>query len=153
MVTIDILGDGAIVPGKVSLCIQCQKAHTTGTGIFQIRVQEIGSLTYTGCAYHQAVDIVGIHQCCGSSFSCAPQHDPLGQRLSVGSRLFSLLCFSAPLHRCKRHMAVALFDFSRCCPPGSTVLSVANSGVLDPIETVAFGGKGNQGKQTQYTTD
>ena len=57
-VSVDISGNGAIVPGQVSLGIQCQKAHPAGTGIFQIWVQEERGFTRAGCRDHQHMDIV-----------------------------------------------------------------------------------------------
>ena len=56
-------GDSPVVPRKISFGIQSQKAHPAGTGVFQIGVEKEGRLADAGCADHQAVDIVGIHQC------------------------------------------------------------------------------------------
>ena len=57
-VSVGISGDGAVVSGQVALGIQRQKAHATGTGIFQVRVQEIRRLTHAGGADHHHMNVI-----------------------------------------------------------------------------------------------
>ena len=68
----------AVVAGEVTLGIQCQEAHTAGAGIFQVGVQEIGSLAHAGCADHKTMHIVLIHQCGDAMLAAgAAQHQSL----------------------------------------------------------------------------
>ena len=62
LIAVVLRGDGPVIPCQISFSIQSQKTHPAGAGIFQIGIQEEGSLTDTGCADHQAVDVIGIHQ-------------------------------------------------------------------------------------------
>ncbi len=62
LVVVVVTGDGAIIAEEIALGIGCQKAHTGGAGVFEVRVQKKRCLADAGRADHQAVDIVRVHQ-------------------------------------------------------------------------------------------
>jgi len=62
MVAVVFLGDAAIVAVEVAFGVRGDEAHATGTGIFQVWIEEIGGLSNACRADHQAMDVIVIHQ-------------------------------------------------------------------------------------------
>ena len=133
LVAIVFAGHGAVVPGQVSLGIQCQIAHAAGAGIFQIWIQKEGGFANTACADHQAVDIVAIHQCCNMIFPAkTAQHQALLSR-----QMFSL----PPEFWLEGYMAICFLNLPLRRPAGGAVLPVTHSFALDIVQGVVLGEK------------
>ena len=52
-----------VMTEQVTFCVGSDETHSAGTGIFQIRVQEICRLTDTCRTDHQRMNIAGVYHC------------------------------------------------------------------------------------------
>ena len=131
VIPIALLGNSAIVPSQVAFAVQSQPAHSTGTGIFQVGVEEVGSFADAAGADHQAVDVVAVHQGYGLVLlAFASKHQPL-----LGRTVLS----AAPLLDLEGDVGVGFLDFFGCGPPGGAVLAVTHRSGFDAVEGVVVG--------------
>ena len=124
---------GAKPPNTVSwqFGVGGDKAHATGTGVFQIRIEEIGGLADAGRADHQAVDIVIVHQriSMGSGIVKERRFPPADDEALRFRGAFTL----SPLLRLIWDFGICLFDLTLGCPARRAVLAVADRFGLDAV--------------------
>ena len=128
VVAIVFLRDPSAVAREVTLRIQNQETHTTGTGKFDVGIQEERSLADTGCTDHQAMHIVAIHQ---RLQSFAALHTAENQSLHSWS-LFP----SAPRCNIKGYRDVSFSDLLIRRPACCAILTVANGFGFDIVQRV-----------------
>ena len=128
VIAIVFLRDPSAVAREVTLRIQNQETHTTGTGKFDVGIQEERSLADTGCTDHQAMHIVAVHQ---SIQSLAALHTAENQSLH-GRALLS----GAPCCNVKGNRDVGFSDLLIRRPACCAILTVANGFRLDVVQRV-----------------
>ena len=125
VIAIVFLRDPSAVAREVTLRIQNQETHTTGTGKFDVGIQKERSLADAGCADHETMHIVTVHQ---RLQSFAALHTSKNQSLH-GRALLS----GTPCCNVKGNRDVGFSDLLIRCPARSPVLTVANSFRFDVV--------------------
>ena len=125
VVTVILLCNPCIVPVQIAFGIRSQKAHAAGTGVFNVRIQEMRCLAHACRAYHQAVHISGIHK--GIELSC-----PLDAAKHQSLHFRQVLPLS-PFFRFIGNLHIGFSDFFFCGKPGCPVLTVPYGPAFDSV--------------------
>ena len=129
LVPVFFLCDTRIVSEQVSLGVRREEAHPAGTGIFDVRIEEVGSLADARRTDHQAVHIIPVDDSvCSPMPFLTPDQDPLNRRKFVSL---------PPLFRFKPYLHIGILNLLLGCHPRRAVLPVPDGLSLDAIQLVA----------------
>ena len=128
VIAIVFLRDPSAVAREVTLRIQNQETHTTGTGKFDVGIQKERCLADARCADHETMHIVAIHQ---SIQPLAALHTAENQSLHSWS-----LLPSAPRCNIKGYRDVSFSDLLIRRPACCAILTVANGFGFDIVQRV-----------------
>ena len=143
IVTVVFLRNPAIVPRQIALGVGAKKAHSAGTGIFQIGIQKEGGFADAGRTDHHAMNVIAVHQRKDVfPMADAAQYKPLIFRLPVSS---------APVTRRKPDLMVHSLYFFRFCEPRRTMLTVPHRFSFDAVQSTGSSSFGYEGEYQQRT--